>query len=211
MTGASGSAAALQLSCADIMFPLRLCLVTILGLALLTRVASAQSTVRSTVSSLPTASAALAGSIAVSVGAGAIQNLANVSDGGPNNFPSPVSITLTWDLHPSTGSVQVIGYFANPNAAMTSGAISVPSSWLKGRVLTVGAQSAPTTYTAFTQNAVGGVGVAGGSLALFTQPVLGYSKSGSRTIDLDLQLDLTGRVLTPGSYSGTLNIRAVTQ
>ena len=33
----------------------------------------------------------------------------------------------------------------------------------------------------------------------------------TQTIDLELQLDLVGRVLTPGAYSGTLNIRAVTQ
>ena len=193
------------------MFSLRSCLVTVVGSALLTRVASAQASVHSTVSSLPTASAALAGSIAVSVGSGAIQTLTSVTDNAENNFPSPVSITLTWDLHPSTGFVQVVGYFTNPAAAMTSGPVSVPSSWLRGRVLTPGAQGAPTAYTAFTQNAVGGVGTAGGSLSLFTQPILGYSKTGTRTIDLDLQLDLTGRVLTPGSYSGTLNIRAVTQ
>jgi hypothetical protein len=46
---------------------------------------------------------------------------------------------------------------------------------------------------------------------LFSQPILGYSKTGTVTVSLDLQLDLTGRVLTPGSYSGTLNIRAVSQ
>ena len=67
------------------------------------------------------------------------------------------------------------------------------------------------SFTAFTQNGVGGVGTAGASLSLFTQPVLGYSKTGTQTIDLQLQLDLVGRVLTAGSYSGTLNIRAVTQ
>jgi hypothetical protein len=122
-----------------------------------------------------------------------------------------VSITLTWDLHPSTGSVQVLGYFADPTAAMTGGAVSIPSSWLKGRVLTAGTPGAPTSYTAFTQNGAGGIGMAGGSLSLATQPVLGYSRTGTLTFDLQLQLDLTGRVLTPGSYSGTLNIRAVTQ
>jgi hypothetical protein len=193
------------------MFSLRSCLVTVVGSALLTRVASAQASVHSTVSSPPTASAALAGSIAISVGSGAIQDLASVTDNAPNNFPSPVSITLSWDLHPSTGAVQVIGYFANPAAAMASGPVSVPSSWLKGRVLTAGVTGAPTTFTAFIQSGVGGVGTAGGSLSLMTQPILGFSRTGSRTIDLDLQLDLTGRVLTPGSYTGTLNIRAVTQ
>jgi hypothetical protein len=172
----------------------------------------AQASVQSTVSAVATASAAAAaGSIAVSIGSGASQSLGNVTDNVPNTFPSSVSITLTWDLHPSTGAIQVIGYFANPAAAMTSGPVSIPSSWLQGRVLTAGAPGAPTAYTTFTQSGAGGVGTAGGSLSLLTQPVLGYSKTGSRTIDLQLQLDLTGRVLTPGAYSGTLNIRAVTQ
>jgi hypothetical protein len=147
----------------------------------------------------------------VSIGSGAVQWLADVTDNTPNPFPSAVSIALTWDLHPSTGSVQVLGYFASPSAAMTSGAASIPSSWIQGRVLTTGVQGAPTTYTAFTQNGTGGVGTAGGSLLLFSQPVLGYSRTGTITADLQLQLDLTGRVLTPGSYTGTLNIRAVSQ
>ena len=186
-------------------------LVALASSALLTGLASAQPKVQSTVSTLPIASAALAGAISVSVTGGATQALSGVVDNAPNTFPSPVSITLTWDLHPSTGSVQVLGYFADPTAAMTSGTVSIPSSWLKGRVLTAGAQSAPTTYTAFTQTGTGGVGSAGGSLLLFSQPILGYSKTGTRTVDLDLQLDLTGRTLSAGSYSGTLNIRAVSQ
>ena len=190
--------------------PLRSCLVTCIGSTLLSGVTSAQASVQSTVSAVSPAGAALAGSIALSIGSGAVQSLGNVTDNVANTFPSPVSITLTWDLHPSTGSVQVIGYFANPAAAMTSGPVSIPSSWLRGRVLTTGAQGAPTTYTEFTQGG-GGVGTAGGSLLLLTVPVLGYSKAGTQTIDLQLQLDLTGRVLAAGAYSGTLNIRAVTQ
>jgi hypothetical protein len=189
---------------------LRSCAATCAGSALLGGVASAQANVHSTVSALPAAAGA-AGSIAVSVGSGAVQSLGNVTDNVANNFPSPVSITLTWDLHPSTGTVQVIGYFANPGAAMTSGPVSIPSSWLKGRVMTAGSTGAPTTYTAFTQNAVGGVGMAGASLSLLSQPILGYSKTGTHTFDLDLQLDLVGRSLTPGTFTGTLNIRAVTQ
>lgn len=190
---------------------LRSCLVAIASSTLLTRVASAQTRIQSTVSPLPAVSATVAGSISVSVGSGATQSLPSVTDNAPNNFPSPVSISLTWDLHPSTASVQVFGYFANPAAAMVAGPVSIPSSWLKGRVLTLGVQSAPTTFTPFTQSGVGGAGSAGGSLLLFSQPVLGYSKTGTTTVSLDLQLDLTGRVLTPGTYSGTLNIRAVSQ
>jgi hypothetical protein len=189
----------------------RPCIATLAGSMLLSGVASAQANVQSTVSAIPTVSAALAGSIAVSVDAGAIQSLGNVSDNVVNSFPSPVRITLTWDLQPSTGAVQVIGYFSDPAAAMISGPELIPASWLKGRVLTAGVQGAPITFTAFTQNAVGGVGIPGGSLSLATQPVLGYSKAGTLTFDLDLQLDLTGRVLAAGTYGGVLNIRAVTQ
>ena len=193
------------------MWLLRSCLVAIASSALLAGVAKPQAKVLSTVSSLPTAAAALAGSISVNIGSGAIQSLSSVTDNAPNPFPSVVSIALTWDLHPSTGSVQVLGYFASPAAAMTSGPASIPSSWIEGRVLTAGAQDAPTTYTAFTQNGAGGIGTAGGSLLLFSQPVLGFSRTGTHTVDLQLRLNLTGRVLTPGSYSGTLNIRAVSQ
>jgi hypothetical protein len=193
------------------MWLLRSCLVALASSALFPGVASPQAKVLSTVGSLPAVATAAANAISVSVGSGAVQSLASVTDNVPNTFPSPVTITLTWDLHPSTGSVQVLGYFATPSAAMTSGPVSIPSSWLKGRVLTVGAPGAPTSYTAFTQNGAGGIGTAGGSLSLVTQPVLGYSRTGTLTFDLQLQLDLTGRALTPGSYSGTLNIRAVTQ
>ena len=181
------------------------------GSSLLAGAASAQASVRSTVNTLPAVSAAVAGSIAVSIDAGAIQTLGNITDNIANNFPSPVTITLAWDLHPSTGAVQVIGYFADPAAAMTSGPVSIPSSWFKGRVMSTDAPGAPTAFTAFTQNGSGGIGAPGASLSLLTQPVLGYSKAGVRTIDLELQLDLVGRSVSVGAYSGTLNIRAVTQ
>jgi hypothetical protein len=167
--------------------------------------------VLSTVSSPSAAVATAAGTISVNIASGAIQSLTGVIDNATNDFPSTVGITLTWDLVPSTGAVQVIGYFTNPAVAMTSGPVSVPSSWIRGRVMTAGVQGAPTTYTPFSQSGAGGVGSAGGSLTLFSQPILGYSKAGTQTVDLQLQLDLTGRTLAAGSYSGTLNIRAVSQ
>jgi len=185
--------------------------IAIAGSALLPGAASSQAKVLSTVSSAPMAVTAAAGAISVNIASGAIQSLSGVVDNAPNNFPSTVGVTLTWDLAPSTGAVQVIGYFSNPTVAMTSGPVSIPSSWIRGRVLTAGVPGAPTAYTAFTQSGAGGVGSAGGSLLLASQPILGYSKTGSLTLDLQLQLDLTGRTLAAGSYSGTLNIRAVTQ
>jgi len=188
----------------------RSCLPVLAGSLLFAGASAGQPVVRSTVST-PAMSAALANSISLAINAGATQTIATVVDNVVNAFPTPVTITLTWDLHPSTANVQVMGYFANPTMAMSSGSVGIPSSWIKGRVLTTDAVGAPTTFTAFTQNAIGGVGTTGGSLALMTQPILGYSKAGSKTIDLELQLDLVGRVLAAGTYTGTLNIRAVTQ
>ena len=69
----------------------------------------------------------------------------------------------------------------------------------------------PTTYTAMTQNGVGGVGTAGGSLQLFSVNIGGGNKTASRNDNLDLQLDLVGTTLPAGTYVGVLNIRAVTQ
>jgi len=78
-------------------------------------------------------------------------------------------------------------------------------------VTTAGISGAPAAFTAFTNNAVGGVGTAGGSLTLLAEAITGANKSASRTFDLALQLDLTGQTTTPGTYTGTLNLRAVTQ
>jgi len=189
---------------------LRSCLPALAGSLLLAGASSGQTAVRSTVST-PAMAAEMANFISLAVNAGAVQTIASVTDNVVNSFPTPVTITLSWDLHPSTANVQVIGYFANPAMAMSSGSLGIPSGWIKGRVLTAEVVGAPTSFTPFTQNAVGGIGTTGGSLALMTQPVLGYSKSGSKTIDLELQLDLVGRVLAAGTYTGTLNIRAVTQ
>jgi hypothetical protein len=70
----------------------------------------------------------------------------------------------------------------------------------------------PVTFTPITQNPVGGIGTAGGSLQLYSVPISGANKKSSRTDNLDLQLDLVGfPVLRPGTYNGTLNLRVVTQ
>ena len=59
---------------------------------------------------------------------------------------------------------------------------------------------------------LGGIGTAGGSLRLYSLNIAGGNKKSSRTDNLDLQLDLVGLpTLPPGLYSGTLNLRVVTQ
>lgn len=148
------------------------------------------------------------GTLTVGVMSGAVQNLANVVDNAPNDFPSPVVIVTQWNVHPGqTNTVNLMAYFTVPAQAMV-GPTAIPSSRIMGRMPT----GLPVAFTAFTQNAVGGMGTAGGSLRLFSLNITGANKNTSRTDNLHLRLDLTGfGPLPPGSYSGTLNIRAVTQ
>jgi hypothetical protein len=148
------------------------------------------------------------GALSVTVTSGAVQTIANVTDNAVNNFPIPVGITTSWDLNPGqSNSVGLIAYFSLPAQALV-GPTLIPSSRVLGRMTT----GVPTTYTAMTQNGVGGVGSAGGSLQLFSVNIGGGNKTDSRNDNLDLQLDLVGFPTLPaGAYVGVLNIRAVTQ
>jgi hypothetical protein len=157
------------------------------------------------------------GKLTMGVISGAAQTLATFTDNTTNNFPSPVVIQTQWDLNPGqTGSVNVIGWFTTPAQALHNAAANtnIPSSRIKGQ-LSPGAPaptSYPAVFTAFTQNAVGGIGSAGGSLKLFSITITGSNKTSTRTDNLNLQLDLTGAgTQRPGTYTGTLNIEAVTQ
>jgi hypothetical protein len=153
--------------------------------------------------------AAAPSTLTVAVQSGAVQTIAGVTDNAVNNFPSPVVIGTEWNVNPGqTNTVHLVAYFSVPAQAMVGGAIQIPSSRLFGRVTT----GLPTTFTAMTQNGVGGVGTAGGSLELFSFAITGGNKIGSRADNLDLRLDLVGFPTLPaGSYTGVLNIRAVTQ
>ena len=180
------------------------------ALTLVTAKASAQAGLTSTPATV-SLSAVKSPSLTVTVNTGGTQTIAAITDNATNDFPSSVNITTAWDVNPSAASVTLVGYFATPSAALTNGTFNIASSSVKGKVTTVGAPGAPAAFTAFTNNAVGAAGVAGGSLTLFTETITGVNKSSNRTIDLALQLDLTGQSTTPGTYTGTLNLRAVTQ
>ena len=154
-----------------------------------------------------TLSAVKPGTLTVGVLSGMVQNLPNVADNALNNWPTPVVIITQWNVNPGqTNTVNLMAYFTTPAQALV-GAVPIPSSRLRGRMAT----GLPVAFTAFTQNAVGGIGTVGGSLRLFSQNITGVNKNSSRTDNLNLQLDLTGMTLAPGTYTGTLNIRAVTQ
>lgn len=153
--------------------------------------------------------AAAASTLTVTVQSGAVQTIAGVTDNAPNNFPSPVAIQTAWNVTAGqTNTVNLVAYFAVPAQALVGGTTQIPSSRILGRMTT----GLPVTYTAMTQNAVGGVGTAGGSLRLFSVNISGSNKNAARTDNLDLRLDLVGfPPLAAGDYVGVLNIRAVTQ
>jgi hypothetical protein len=148
-------------------------------------------------------------SFSVIVGSGAVQTIASLTDNAVNNFPAPVVITTSWDVNPGqTNTVNLIAYFTAPAQALVGATTQIPASRVLGRVTT----GLPVAFTAITQNAVGGVGTAGGSLRLFAQNITGANKKANRTDNLNLQINLTGfPTLAPGLYSGTLNLKAVTQ
>lgn len=154
-------------------------------------------------------SAAKSASLTVSVNSGGTQTLPSITDNAVNSFATPVNITTSWDLHPSTGSLVLVGYFATPAQALANNTNYIASSQVRGRLGTSGA------FNPFTGAAVTGAGqtagVAGGTLTLFNININGTNKVASRTDDLYLQLNLVGQTTMPGTYTGTLNLRAITQ
>lgn len=154
-------------------------------------------------------SATKVASLTVTINSGATQSLASLTDNAVNNFASPVNITTAWDINPSAAAVVLVGYFNTPASALANGTFNIASSLVKGRLGTSGA------FNPFTGGVVTGgsanVGVAGGTLQLFSQAITGVNRNANRTDDLYLQIDLTGQTSVPGTYSGTLNLRAITQ
>jgi hypothetical protein len=154
-------------------------------------------------------SATKPGQLTVSVTSGFVQSIAAVADNAVNTFSGPSTILTQWNVNPGqTNTVNLIAYFSLPAQALTGGTVQIPSSRVLGRMTT----GLPVAFTPITQNPVGTVGTAGGSLRLFSLNITGANKNSSRTDNLDLQLNLVGfPTLPPGSYTGTLNIRAITQ
>lgn len=154
-------------------------------------------------------SAAKQASLTIAINSGGAQSMSTLTDNQVNNFATPVNITTSWDINPSAAAVALVGYFSNPSQALANGTDYIASSLVKGRLGTSGA------FNPFTSGVVTGgassVGVAGGSLTLFSQPINGTNKKSNRTDDLYLQIDLTGQTATAGTYTGTLNLRAITQ
>ena len=130
--------------------------------------------------------------------------LASITDSSSANVFSPVTLTTAWNL--KTGSsVNLVGWFATPTQALANGSDFIPSSQVEGRV-------GATAYAPFSNGATGGVGVANGSLVLFSQAVGAGTFKSSRSDQLDVRLNLAPSTSTiAGDYTGTLNLEAVVQ
>lgn len=179
-----------------------------LATVVIAKTAAAQSGL---LSNIPTVSltAVKQTTLTVAINSGSSLNLASLTDNAVNSFATPVNITTTWDINPSAAAVVLVGYFSSPSQALANGTDYIASSLVKGRLGTSG------LFNPFSGAVVSGgaasAGVAGGTLQLFSQSVNGANKKSNRTDDLYLQIDLTGQAATAGTYTGTLNLRAITQ
>ncbi len=182
----------------------RVAFVTLAALAATPAAAHAQVSI---LKNAPALAARPPASLSVTVSSGAAQSIASLQDNSLNQFPSPVSVTVSWSDVAYPTNLCVVGYFADPARALASGATGIPSSRVEGRVTTTGG---PGPWTPFTQNGCSfGVGTTGGSLRLLTALLNG---NGAGSGSASIRINLVGQpALPPGTYSGVLNIRAVIQ
>jgi len=116
-------------------------------------------------------------------------------------FPT-LNVTAAWNLTAGT-TIRLIGWFLAPASALTSGANNIASARVVGR-------TGAAAFAPFTAGPLLGLGVAGGSLQLWS--VNAAPLNGSATTNLDLALDYVGQPSpNAGTYTGTLNLRAIVQ
>lgn len=130
----------------------------------------------------------------------------NLISGAAATGSTPVTIKTSWILKNSRQNVRLTGSFASATAALTDGgspAVNIPTSEVFGQV-------GSGSFNAFTQGPdAGGVGTAGASLNLLTQPITSSNYNSSAQTVLNLKIDLTSQPQLPaGTYTGTLNLQA---
>jgi hypothetical protein len=144
--------------------------------------------------------ALLGGSVTVSAAPASI-SFRLISDRVASSSSS-VGVTTTWMGLRRLSRMNLYGYFAGADAALTGGspAVSIPSSAVLGQM----PAGAPSSFTPFTQSNP----IAGASLLLYCEPLMAGS-DGSRTDTLNLEINLEGLWPLPaGTYAGTLYLQA---
>lgn len=151
-------------------------------------------------------------SVGVALPGGSAASLPGSLTEGPNDF-EPLPVVTTWNVDPArTSAVTLAAFFDAPERALAGSEAVIPASRVFGRVPTGG----PKSFAPFTGPSVvsgsGMVGVTGGTLVLFRQPISSGNAVSSRRDELQVRIDLSDvAALPPGRYSGTLNVVATTQ
>lgn len=170
------------------------------ALALVANTASAQVGTLSNGPVTVTLNATQASTLALSTSA-ASTTIAAINPGTTTDFPS-LNVTATWNLT-AGANIVLVGWFATPASALTGTGGNIASARVLGR-------TGAAAYAAFTGNAVAGLGTAGGTAQLWS--VAATPLNSTATTNLDLRLDYTGQVPpNAGTYTGTLNLRAIVQ
>jgi hypothetical protein len=118
---------------------------------------------------------------------------------GTANGSSTVTITTSWTLRPSAGTVTCYAYFTAPATALSDGAgDNIPSANVSG-------SANAAAFAPFTANSPFS---AGSSLQIFSERILGTNKTKTRSDTLDLQISTVGLRLPAGTYAGVLRIQA---
>ena len=146
-------------------------------------------------------------SLTVSVSTPGVSWSSLVPGSANNPGSATVNVTTTWSLSPKGGgdNMRLYAYFATPSAALahqsvcSSGCTDIPSSAFQISVNSGGFQ-AVTGTSSYS---------AGGTLLVFSQPITGANKTGSRMDTLAFNIDLSALPQLPAdTYKGVLNIVA---
>ena len=162
--------------------------------------AGAHAQVRNSGASTITLNAVLNDSITVSLSSSAV-NFTLTAGSASNPGSTGVTATTTWLLRPSVGSLKLYAFFASSTAALTDGAgNNIPSADFQ-----VSNNAGP--FNSLTNTVPFGGANAG--LQLSSTPILGNNRSGTRTDNMNFNINLAPQPNLPaGTYTGTLTIQA---
>lgn len=144
--------------------------------------------------------AVLNDSITVSLSANAV-NFTLTQGSASNPGSTAITATTTWLLRPNVGSLKLYAFFASSTSALTDGAGNNIASADFQISDNGGAFNALTNTVPF--------GGANAGLQLSSTPILGNNRSGSRTDNMNFNINLVPLPNLPaGTYTGTLTIQA---
>ena len=139
----------------------------------------------------------LASSLTVSATPGLV-NFTLVTS-GISNGSAAISIKTKWSLATFISQLSLYAYFTSPASALADASgHNIPAANVSGSV-NGGAFGAFTGTSPFAGTS---------AVTLFSQYVLGFNISQSRTDTLNLRINTTGLTLAPGNYAGLLVIQA---